>query len=484
LKKLNDILTHVELSGISGNVNLTVNDIVFDSRKATQGSLFVAVRGTRTDGNHFIPDVIKAGCQCILCEKLPVETDNNVTYLITPDTSMALGIISSNFYNCPSQKLKLIGVTGTNGKTTIATLLFKLFTKLGFKTGLMSTVQNIVTGQPEAATHTTADAVSINQALYRMVEYGCNYCFMEVSSHAADQKRISGLNFAGAVFTNLTHDHLDYHSDFHSYLKAKKSFFDKLPAGAFALINTDDRNGKIMVQNTRATIKTYALKQIADFKGLIKGNTIEGLHMLIGHKEVWFKLTGGFNAYNLLAVYGTAMLLGFESEAVLEIMSSLTGAEGRFEIIKNQNGVTGVVDYAHTPDALKNVLATINQLITRNQQIITVVGAGGDRDRSKRPLMGQIAASLSNKVILTSDNPRTEAADTIIQEMSMGINENDKFKVIEITNRKEAIKTACMLAGSGDIVLVAGKGHEKYQEIGGIRYPFDDLKVLNDFLNR
>ncbi|MCK4570228.1 MAG: UDP-N-acetylmuramoyl-L-alanyl-D-glutamate--2,6-diaminopimelate ligase, partial [Bacteroidales bacterium] len=394
----------------------------------------------------------------------------------------ALGILASNFYDSPADNLILCGVTGTNGKTSIATLLYQLFTDLGYCTGLISTIKNMINERETPATHTTPDAISINFLLKEMVDSGCTYCFMEVSSHAIHQQRISGLNFAGGIFTNITHDHLDYHGGFKNYLNAKKKFFDMLPSHAFALTNADDKNGKVILQNTKAVKKTYGLKSVCDFRGRVMENLFDGLLLNIDGHEVWSKLIGEFNAYNLMAVYGTAMMLKQEQEHVLMLMSKLNTAEGRFEYVRSANGITAIIDYAHTPDALQNVLGTINAIRTGNEQLITVVGAGGDRDKAKRPLMGRIAGSLSTKLILTSDNPRSENPETIIRQMQEGVEAVDLKKLLVITKRKEAISTACALAHPGDILLIAGKGHEKYQEIMGVRHPFDDKELVEEIL--
>lgn len=479
MKQLAEILEKIDVVEIIGSTDKMISQISFDSRATLPGGLFVAVQGTRVDGHNYIHQAIEKGAKTIVCEKLPEKTDDKLTYIRTNDTAKALGIISHNFYNKPSERLKLVGVTGTNGKTTIVTLLYKLFSELGNKTGLLSTISNVVVDKQYASTHTTADAVALNKTLWEMAKKGCEYCFMEVSSHAIDQKRIAGLKFAGGVFTNLTHDHLDYHVDFKSYLRAKKMFFDYLPKEAFALTNTDDKNGKIMVQNTKAVIKTYSMTHLSDYKAIVLGNTIDGLHLRIDSKEVWFKLTGKFNAYNLLACYATACLLDQDKENVMSVLSNLSGAAGRFEIIKGKNNITGIIDYAHTPDALKNVLSTINQTRSGKEKLITVVGAGGDRDKSKRSVMGSIASQYSDILILTSDNPRTEDPDLIIEDIKKGFEGKAPKRTIAITNRREAIKLAAMMAGKNDIILVAGKGHEKYQEINGVKHPFDDLEILS-----
>ena len=482
LKTLSEILYKVRLLEVVGSTAIEVSDICFDSRKVEPGCLFVAVRGTHVDGHNYISQAFQDGAAAIICEEFPEFQSDEITYIKVTDSNLALGQIASNFYDHPSDKMKVIGVTGTNGKTTIATLLFNLFRSLGYKVGLISTVCNRIEDKEIPATHTTPDAISLNQLFSMMVDEGCTYCFMEVSSHAIVQERIAGIQFAGAVFTNLTHDHLDFHKTFTEYLKAKKRLFDELAPSAFALSNLDDKNGTVMIQNTRAIRKYYSLKTLTDFKAKIVENRIDGLQLNIEGNDVWFRLVGIFNAYNLMAIYGTAILLGEESSAVLTAMSNLNAVEGRFDHVKSTNGIIGIVDYAHTPDALLNVLSTIENLRTGNEQIITVVGCGGDRDRTKRPIMARIAAEKSDRVILTSDNPRSEDPETIISEMQQGIDPILSRKTISIVNRREAIKTACTLALPGDIILIAGKGHEKYQEIQGLRHHFDDKETLNEFL--
>lgn len=482
MKDLKNILKGIDIAKTTGPENGQVSMITFDSRQVRADALFLAVKGTQSDGHQFIPQAIKNGAIAIMCEDLPLKLDEGITYYTVPDSAEALGIAAGNYFGNPSEKLKLLGITGTNGKTTIATLLYELFIKLGYATGLMSTIRNLVNGTILNATHTTPDAIALNQTLYEMVSAGCEFCFMEVSSHAVAQKRIAGLKFSGGIFTNITHDHLDYHSTFKDYLQAKKQFFDGLPSTAFALTNIDDKNGKVMLQNTKAVDKTYSLKGLADFRCRIIENQFEGLQLQIDGHELFCRLVGAFNAYNILAVYATAVLLGQEAEDVLRLISQLETAEGRFDCITSTDYIIGIVDYAHTPDALKNVLQTINQIRSGNEKLITVVGAGGDRDRSKRPLMAEIAASFSDQLILTSDNPRSEDPESIIKDMQAGIGLENYRKVLSITDRKEAIKTACAFAQSNDIILVAGKGHEKYQEIKGKRYPFDDKEILRDHL--
>jgi UDP-N-acetylmuramoyl-L-alanyl-D-glutamate--2,6-diaminopimelate ligase len=478
MAELKDILYKVSLTSASGNMNVSVSGICFDSRKVKPGYLFVAVKGTQADGHQFIPKAVEMGASAIVCETLPETIYEKATYVTVKNSAQSLGVITANFFGNPSQKLKLVGVTGTNGKTTVATLLYKLFGSLGHRCGLISTVEYRIIDQVLPSTHTTPDPIQLNELLNRMVEAGCTYAFMEVSSHAIDQDRIAGLNFKGALFTNITHDHLDYHKTFENYIKAKKKFFDELPSEAFALVNADDKRGMVMMQNTRAGKYSFGLKKMVDFKGKIISNTIEGLELEIGNKTVWFKMVGDFNAYNLLAVYGASMLLDQDSDQVLTLLSSMKGAIGRFELISPGSKFTAIVDYAHTPDALKNVLETIKEVRSGNEQIITVVGCGGNRDRTKRPLMASIAARFSDKVVLTSDNPRDEEPMEIIKEMQAGIGPSDVRKTLVIADREEAIKTACMMAREKDIVLVAGKGHETYQEIKGIKYPFDDREVV------
>lgn len=478
-RKLTDILAGVEFES-HGDTEKSVAQLVFDSRVAKKGDLFVALKGTAHDGHIYIPQVTANGVECVLCEELPAKLDENVTYLKVADTHQAMGTLASNFYNRPSENFKLVGVTGTNGKTSIATLLHKLFTEMGYKAGLLSTVRNLIGVREIASTHTTPDSVSIQRLMSEMVQEGCDYVFMEVSSHAIDQKRIAGLQFDGGVFTNITHDHLDYHKTFDAYIKAKKTFFDQLPGSAFALVNQDDKRSGVMVQNTKAKKYTYSLHHFSDFKGKVLESHFDGTLMHVNNKELWIKLIGLFNASNLLAVYSVATLLGAEEQEVLQHISSLETVDGRFEYIRSNNGVTAVVDYAHTPDALKNVIDTINQIRGGAGQLITVVGAGGNRDKTKRPEMAGIAASGSDKVILTSDNPRDEEPQEIINDMLKGVEAHRKRNVLSIVDRKEAIRTACMLATTGDIILVAGKGHETYQEIKGVKLHFSDKEVIEE----
>lgn len=480
---LKDILYKVSLTSTSGNMEVDVNHIAFDSRKIQDGSLFIAVKGTITDGHVYLDKAIKSGAVAIVCEVLPNYLEDGITYITVDNSALALGIIAANFYENPSEKLELVGITGTNGKTTTVTLLYHLFLKLGYKTGLLSTVENKINEQIIVATHTTPDPIQLNELLAQMVSESCTHCFMEISSHAIDQHRTEGLRFAGAVFTNISHDHLDYHKTFDAYIAVKKKLFDDLHRQAFALVNIDDRRGQIMLQNTKGIKQTYALKSMADFKAKLLTNTLQGIEMEIDNKSAWFKLIGDFNGYNLMAAYGTAVLLGEDTEEVLTKLSELDAAPGRFQQVMSSSDVTAIVDYAHTPDALKNVLETINSFRTGNEQLITVVGCGGNRDKTKRPLMASIATKLSNKVILTSDNPREEDPDTIINDMKKGVSPADFKKMLVLSDREEAIKTACLLADDKDIILVAGKGHETYQEIKGVKNHFDDREVLGRMLD-
>ncbi len=482
MKKLKDILYKAGLVEVVGSTDISISSICFDSRKVEKGSLFVAVKGTQSDGHKFVAQAISSGATAIVCEELPKQKNENVTYIKVNDSESALGFIASNFFDNPSEKSKLIGVTGTNGKTTVVTLLYNLFLSLGFNVGLISTVVCKINKEEFPATHTTPDSIQLNRLMKQMVDAGCQYCFMEVSSHAIVQKRISGLKFVGGVFTNITHDHLDYHKTFEEYIKAKKKFFDGLENDAFALTNKDDQNGTIMLQNTNAVKKTYALKSSADFKCKIMESQFAGMLLQLDGSEMWSKLIGNFNAYNLLTVYAAAILLGQEKLKVLTTLSALGSVDGRFQQIKSHSGIIGIVDYAHTPDALLNVLKTIREIRMNEEKIITVVGCGGDRDALKRPVMAHIACEESDKVILTSDNPRSEDPDEIIRQMQKGVERVHQKKVLSITDRREAIKTACSLASAGDIILVAGKGHEKYQEIKGVKHEFDDVKILRENL--
>jgi UDP-N-acetylmuramoyl-L-alanyl-D-glutamate--2,6-diaminopimelate ligase len=484
MKKLTYIIENLPTEKIVGTTENVVVNLCFDSRQVKEGSCFFAVCGTVVDGHSFIETAIENGANTIVCEVLPKKLLENITYIQVKSSSYAMGICASNFYNNPSEKLKLVGITGTNGKTTTTTLLHDLYIKLGYKAGLLSTIENKIGTRVLPTTHTTPDAIELNRILSEMVDEGCEYAFMEVSSHSVVQERIAGLSFTGAIFSNITHDHLDYHKTFDNYIKAKKKFFDDLPKTAFSLTNVDDRNGQVMLQNTVAKKYTYALKSMADFRCKVIENSFEGLHLLIDNTDVYSRLVGSFNAYNFLAIYSTAMLLGEKSLAVLEIMSNLQTAEGRFDTVKSESGIIGIVDYAHTPDALENVLSTINDVREGNETLITVVGCGGDRDKTKRPIMAKLACKMSDKVILTSDNPRTENPQTILDEMNEGVEQSDKSKVLTISDRAEAIRTACMLARSGDIILVAGKGHEKYQEINGVQHHFDDKEKLMETFNQ
>ena len=477
---LSDLLYKAGIEEVSGDTSISIEKVCFDSRKVEADTLFIAIRGTVVDGHHFIAEVIAKGATAIVCEEMPAERFQSVTYVQVKDSSLAIAIIAANFYDHPSEKLKLIGVTGTNGKTTVVTLLHALFRQLGYKVGLLSTVVNRINDLEILSTHTTPDPLQLNALLAKMVDSECAYCFMEVSSHAVVQHRISGLQFDGGVFTNITRDHLDYHKTFEEYIKAKQGFFDKLSSNAFALVNADDRNGKIMVQNSKATVKTFSLMGVADFKAKILESSFAGLMLNIEGNDLLCRLSGKFNAYNLLSVYGVAMLMGEEKLAVLTAISTLESPEGRFQRVESANGVIGIIDYAHTPDALQNVLSTIQDIRLGNEQIITVVGCGGDRDKGKRPQMAAIACDQSDRVILTSDNPRNEDPDQIIAEMKVGIPIHQQKKVLSVSDRREAVRTACALAKKGDIILLAGKGHEKYQEIKGVKHPFDDLQVLEE----
>ena len=480
---LQDILYKVHLLEVVGVTDIAVSSIAIDSRKVIKGTAFVAIKGVAQDGHDYITKAIELGAKVIVCENMPALLTDGVTYIKVANAQEAVAYMAHQFYDAPSTKIKLVGVTGTNGKTTIATLLFKLFSSLGYTCGLVSTVQNQIGDQIIPATHTTPDAVSLNELLNTMVDAGCTHVFMECSSHAVHQHRITGLVFTGALFSNITHDHLDYHKTFEAYIAAKKGFFDALPATAFAITNSDDKRGEVMLQNTKAKKLSYALKSSANYKGKILENALTGLVMLVNEIEVHFRLIGEFNAYNLLAVYGAAVNLGIESSVALTNLSMLAGAEGRFDYIISDKQVIGIIDYAHTPDALENVLATIKKLRKGYEQVITVVGCGGDRDKTKRPIMAQTACDLSDRVILTSDNPRTEDPAGIIADMEAGLNTSAKRKYISIIDRKEAIKTAVEFAKPEDIVLVAGKGHEKYQDINGVKHPFDDKAILLAFFN-
>jgi UDP-N-acetylmuramoyl-L-alanyl-D-glutamate--2,6-diaminopimelate ligase len=481
---LKDILYKVAIEAVKGSTEIAVNKIEFDSRKIQENDVFVAIRGTVSNGHDFIEKAINLGAVVIVCDTFPEIIVSGITYVQVKDTNSALAFMASNYYDNPSSKLHLVGITGTNGKTTIASLLYQLFKKAGYKVGLLSTVKILVDEVEYKATHTTPDSLTINFYLNEMIEIGCEYCFMEVSSHGIHQKRTEGLHFEGGVFTNLTHDHLDYHPTFAEYRDVKKSFFDHLPKSAFALTNVDDKNGAVMLQNTIANKRTYALKSYANYKAQILENQLSGLLLKVNDNEVWVKLIGTFNAYNLVAIYGTAVELGMESLEALRLLSELESVSGRFQFIISEQNITAIVDYAHTPDALENVLKTINDIRTKNEQLITVVGCGGDRDKTKRPIMANIATTLSDKVIITSDNPRTENPSTIIAEIEAGVEPQNYKKSLSIEDRKQAIKTACQLANANDIILIAGKGHETYQEIQGIRYDFDDMKIVKEFLKQ
>jgi len=484
LINLKDILWKVAIEAVHGSTDVAIEKMEFDSRKVSENDVFIAIRGSISDGHEFIETAINKGAITIICDVFPEIIVTGVTYIKVNDTNNAMAFMAANYFNNPSQKLKLIGITGTNGKTTIASLLFQLFQKAGYKTGLLSTVKIVVDTNEFKATHTTPDSISINYYLNEMVNAGVDYCFMEVSSHGIHQKRTEGLHFSGGVFTNLSHDHLDYHATFSEYRDVKKSFFDHLPKTAFALSNIDDKNGSVMMQNTNAKKRTYALKTYADYKAQILENQLSGLLLKINDSEVWVRLIGTFNAYNLLAIYGTAIELGMESLEVLRLLSELESVSGRFQYVVSNGKITAIVDYAHTPDALENVLKTINDIRTKNEQLITVVGCGGDRDKTKRPIMADIASDLSDKIIITSDNPRTENPETIIEEMELGVAPQNYKKTVSIIDRKQAIKTACQLAQANDIILIAGKGHETYQEINGVRHDFDDMKMVKEMLDQ
>ena len=482
MKLLKDILYRVTINRVIGSTSVAINNIEFDSRKIEFNDVFVAIKGVLSDGHNYIEKATDLGALVIICEKIPDKIINGITYVEVDNSNIALSVLAANYYGNPSDDIQLIGITGTNGKTTVATLLYKLFKKAGFKVGLLSTVKILIYNKEYKATHTTPDSLTINRYLKEMVDEGIEFCFMEVSSHGIDQMRTRNLNFKGAVFTNLSHDHLDYHKDFAAYRDVKKMFFDQLPKNAFALTNSDDKNGKYMLQNTKAKKYTYALKSIADYKSQVLENQFNGLLLKINGQELWVKLIGNFNAYNLLAIYAVADLLGLENLEILQLMSELESVDGRFQYVVSKNNITAIVDYAHTPDALKNILETINAIRSKNEDLITIVGCGGDRDVAKRPKMGNIAASLSSKVIFTSDNPRSENPAAIIESMEKGVSGENFNKTLSISDRKQAIKTACQLAKNGDIILIAGKGHETYQEINGKRIDFDDYKIINELL--
>ncbi|MEE9408601.1 MAG: UDP-N-acetylmuramoyl-L-alanyl-D-glutamate--2,6-diaminopimelate ligase [Polaribacter sp.] len=484
MKNLKDILYQVSIQQVFGSTNIDVKNLVFDSRKIEQNDVFIALKGVSVDGHLYIEKAIDLDAAVIICEDFPSNKKDGITYIKVEDANVALAVMASNFYDNPSSKLPLIGVTGTNGKTTIASLLYQLFKKAGYKVGLLSTVKILVDETEFKATHTTPDSVTVNCYLDKMIDEGVDFCFMEVSSHGIHQKRTEGLVFAGGIFTNLSHDHLDYHSTFAEYRDVKKQFFDSLPKSAFALTNVDDKNGGFMLQNTKAKKQTYALKTLADFKVKILEKQLSGTLISVDGTEVWTKLIGVFNIYNLNAIIATAELLGLEKLEILTIVSELESVSGRFEYVVSEDGITAIVDYAHTPDALKNVLETINDIRTGNEQVVTVIGCGGDRDKTKRPKMAHIASQLSNQVIFTSDNPRTENSQTILDEMEVGVASENYRKTITVLDRKQAIKAACKFSKTGDIILIAGKGHEKYQEINGVRSHFDDLEEVKNCFNQ
>lgn len=484
MTSLKNILHGIPVKQLIGDFDVQIKNLSFDTREISEQSLFIAIKGTALDGHYFINEAISKGASVVLCQTLPEQLHEEVTYVVVDDTAYSLGICASNYYDNPSKKIKLVGVTGTNGKTTVATLLYQLFKELGYEVGLISTVENKIGDQIIPATHTTPDPIKLNALLHQMVQAGCDYAFMEVSSHAVAQKRIAGLRFVGGIFTNISHDHLDFHKTFDQYIKAKQTFFDELDKFAFALYNEDDKNGKIMVQNTFAFRKSYGIRSMADFKAKVVEMHFDGTLLKIDDQDVWVKLVGDFNAYNILTVYAAAILLEEETVKVLTALSKISGAEGRFDVQISNKGVVGVVDYAHTPDALENVLDTIQKLRQNDQKIITVVGCGGDRDKTKRPIMAQVALRLSDKVIFTSDNPRTEDPMQIIKDMEEGVVSQDRGKYLSISDRKEAINAAVQFANSGDIILIAGKGHEKYQEINGVKNDFDDKKILISAFNQ
>ncbi|MBE7692870.1 UDP-N-acetylmuramoyl-L-alanyl-D-glutamate--2,6-diaminopimelate ligase [Tenacibaculum finnmarkense] len=484
MKKLKDILYKVSVNKIYGTIQASINEVVFDSRLVQKNDVFIAQKGGTVDGHQFIEKAIDLGATVIVCQDIPSDKKQDITYVEVTDSDATLAIMAANFYDNPSKKLQLVGITGTNGKTTIASLLYQLFKKAGHKVGLLSTVKIMVDDKEHKATHTTPNSLAINKYLSLMIDAGVTHCFMEVSSHGIHQKRTEGLHFVGGVFTNLSHDHLDYHKTFAEYRDVKKSFFDVLPKSAFALVNIDDKNGQIMLQNTKAKKQTYALKTLADFKAKVLEKRFSGSLLYINAVEVWTKLIGEFNASNLLAIFGVANLLGLEKLETLRLISDLESVSGRFEYVISGDGVTAVVDYAHTPDALKNVLQTINDIRTDTQNIFTVVGCGGDRDTTKRPKMALIAARLSSQAIFTSDNPRTENPQLIIDQMEAGVSAENYKKTLSVLNRKQAIKTACKLAKTGDIILIAGKGHEDYQEINGVKHHFDDLEEVKNCFNQ
>ena len=483
MKKINDILKRCNVIEIVGRDDRTVSSLIFDSRKSSENVAFFAVRGTQVDGHDYISKSIEQGCHVVVCERLPENIADDVTYYVVDNTAKALGLAASEFYGRPSEKLRLVGVTGTNGKTTIATLLYRLFFNAGYPCGLLSTIENRINNVVVPSTHTTGDQLQINEMLSKMVDAGCEYAFMEVSSHAVDQDRIAGLHFEGGIFTNLTHDHLDYHKTVAAYRDAKKKFFDNLPSSAFALTNLDDKNGMVMLQNTKAKKKTYSLRTDADFKGVVLESYFDGMELKINRNNIFTYLVGRFNVSNLLAIYGAASLLGMNDDDLLKGVSQLQSASGRFQVVQSESGIVGIVDYAHTPDALKNVLDTINEIRTHNETLITIAGAGGNRDAAKRPEMAAVAVEKSDRLIITSDNPRFEEPEEIIKQMKAGVGGEYYNKVLSITDRREAIRTAVALAKRGDIILVAGKGHEDYQDIKGVKHHFDDVEELTKAFN-
>lgn len=483
MKKINDILKRCNVIEIVGRDDRTVSSLIFDSRKSSENVAFFAVRGTQVDGHDYISKSIEQGCHVVVCERLPENIADDVTYYVVDNTAKALGLAASEFYGRPSEKLRLVGVTGTNGKTTIATLLYRLFFNAGYPCGLLSTIENRINNVVVPSTHTTGDQLQINEMLSKMVDAGCEYAFMEVSSHAVDQDRIAGLHFEGGIFTNLTHDHLDYHKTVAAYRDAKKKFFDNLPSSAFALTNLDDKNGMVMLQNTKAKKKTYSLRTDADFKGVVLESYFDGMELKINRNNIFTYLVGRFNVSNLLAIYGAASLLGMNDDDLLKGISQLQSAPGRFQVVQSESGIVGIVDYAHTPDALKNVLDTINEIRTHNETLITIAGAGGNRDAAKRPEMAAVAVEKSDRLIITSDNPRFEEPEEIIKQMKAGVGGEYYNKVLSITDRREAIRTAVALAKRGDIILVAGKGHEDYQDIKGVKHHFDDVEELTKAFN-
>ncbi len=483
MKNLTEILSHVKVLKSSGEKDFEINKITFDSRNADQGDLFVAVKGTRVDGHQYIETAIKNGASVVVCETLPAELSSDVLFIQVENSAKALGLMASAYYDHPSNEMKVIGVTGTNGKTTTVYLLYQLYKLLGYKAGLLSTIENRIGDNVIKSTHTTADALQINRNLAAMADAGCDYCFMEISSHAIEQERTAGLRIFGAIFSNITHDHLDYHGTFDKYIKAKKKLFDELPKDAFALVNADDKHAGIMLQNTSAKKNSYSLKNVSDFKGKVLENLFEGLHLRINRTDVWTRLVGSFNAYNIMAVYAAASLEGQKPDEVLLNISRLEPVEGRFEVVQSNADIIAIVDYAHTPDALKNVLTTINNVRSGSEHLLTIIGAGGNRDKEKRPKLAKIACNYSDRVILTADNPRDEDPEEIINDMDSGLDSDCRRKTVKITDRREAIKTACMISVKGDIILVAGKGHETYQEVKGVRHHFDDREILKACLN-